>query len=1034
MRKNTLLRAGTTCALLALVIPRLHAAPAEIVLSAVDASHLHGHWTRVADSDTADGVRLATPDEGWANTAGAVGSPANYVEYTFAAAADTPYRVWVRLRADGDSKYNDSVFLQFSDAIDGTGAPLYRIGTTDALLVNLLSCTGCGSGWGWKDGAYWLSQPSTIRFATSGPQTLRLQTREDGVQVDEIVLSPGAFLTTAPGAASGDQTPVAHPPRILSTPSGGTPWPVPGLIEAEDFDEGPNGVAYYDATPANEGATGRDTGVDLEPASDGTLDVGWIRPGEWLAYTVDVAATGWYDLEAIVSSPGRGGDFHVDADGVNLTGLLTIPDTGGWQNWTSVYRQVHLEAGRQTLRVVFDRFGDREVGNLSALRITRHVPTPYGGVAAPVPGDVRPEAFDLGPEGVSYHDTTAGNSGGQFRQTRVDIQNSRPYGLDIGWIADGEWLEYSVDAATAGEYVVEFAVASPVADGRLHLEANGVASAVTAVPQTGDWFAWTTITVPVTLSEGVQIVRVAVDVGGFNIGAMRFSAPAPAAVEPPPVAPEAQLPEADPPVQGAPAPATAYVPAGADLQAAIDAAAPGDTLLLEAGATFVGNFVLPVKAGEAYVTIRSAAPDALLPGAGTRITPAAVPLLAKLRSPNSSPALATAPRAHHYRLLFLELQANAAGAGTILALGSGGADQDTLDVVPHDLVVDRVYIHGDPVTGQKRGIGLNSASTTVLNSHVSEIKAVGQDSQAIGGWNGPGPYLISNNYLEAAGENVMFGGADPAIPQLVPSDITFTRNHLAKPLAWRSEAWSVKNLFELKSAQRVVVDGNLLENHWQAAQAGYAVLLKSVNQGGTAPWSVVRDVTFTNNVVRHVSSAINILGRDPAYPAIEASNIIVRNNLFEDVSGARYGGVGRFLLINGGRDITVDHNTVLNDGSTTIFADANPVTGFTLTNNVMPDNAYGIKGSGTAVGTGTITAYFPNGLVVGNLFAGARASAYPTGNDFPASLDAVGFVAPASGDYGLAPASLYAGAADDGGNPGCDIGALRAALGALWPW
>lgn len=103
-------------------------------------------------------------------------------------------------------------------------------------------------------------------------------------------------------------------------------------------------------------------------------------------------------------------------------------------------------------------------------------------------------------------------------------------------------------------------------------------------------------------------------------------------------------------------------------------------------------------------------------------------------------------------------------------------------MVPHNLVVDRVYIHGDVTVGQKRGIGLNSASTSIVNSYIAEIKAEGQDSQAICGWNGPGPYLISNNYLEAAGENVMFGGADPAIVDLVPSDITFTRNHLFKPL------------------------------------------------------------------------------------------------------------------------------------------------------------------------------------------------------------------------------------------------------------
>src|SRR5262249_45679041 len=147
-----------------------------------------------------------------------------------------------------------------------------------------------------------------------------------------------------------------------------------------------------------------------------------------------------------------------------------------------------------------------------------------------------------------------------------------------------------------------------------------------------------------------------------------------------------------------------------------------------------------------------------------------------------------------------------------------------------DLVVDRVYVHGDPAYGQKRGIGLNSASTSILNSYIAEIKAVGQDSQAICGWNGPGPYIVTNNYLEAAGENVLIGGADPFIPNLVPSDITFTKNYFTKQLAWRTQSWQVKNLLELKNAQRVAIDGNVLEYNWQAAQNGYAIAFTPRNQ------------------------------------------------------------------------------------------------------------------------------------------------------------------------------------------------------------
>ena len=231
--------------------------------------------------------------------------------------------------------------------------------------------------------------------------------------------------------------------------------------------------------------------------------------------------------------------------------------------------------------------------------------------------------------------------------------------------------------------------------------------------------------------------------------------------------------------------ATVYLPAGSDLQKALNGAQPGDTLLLEADAEFVGNFVLPVKAGEGWITIRTSTPDTELPPEGVRIQPGHAPLLARLRSPNSKPALRTAPRAHHWIVKYLDLPATRGGAGEIVRIGDGSSAQNTFDLVPHHIVLDHVYIHGDPLAGQKRGVALNAAHVAVTNSFISECKAIGQDTQAIGGWNGPGPYLIENNYLEGAGENVMFGGADPAIPGLVADGITFRRNLVSRPMSWR---------------------------------------------------------------------------------------------------------------------------------------------------------------------------------------------------------------------------------------------------------
>jgi hypothetical protein len=471
---------------------------------------------------------------------------------------------------------------------------------------------------------------------------------------------------------------------------------------------------------------------------------------------------------------------------------------------------------------------------------------------------------------------------------------------------------------------------------------------------------------------------------------------------------------------------TITVNAGDDLQRAINNAHAGDTLLLQAGATFSGNFVLPAKSGTAFITIRSSAPDGALPDGSTRIDPSFAANLPKLRSPNTSAALATAPGAHHYSLQCLEFLANVLGQGDVLMLGDGSSAQHTLAVVPHDLVVDRIYLHGDPTVGQKRGVSLNSKSTTIMNSYIAGIKSDGQDSQAIAGWNGPGPYTITNNYLEAASENFLLGGADPSIPGLVPSDITFTHNYLTKQLAWQSQPnWNVKNLLEIKNAQRVTIDRNVFERNWVAAQSGYAVLFTPRNQGGTAPWTVVQQIQFTNNLVRHVSSAINILGTDNEHPSLMTNNIAVLNNLFDDVSGSKYGGDGRFVLVTrGGANLTFDHNTVIQDGWTALYADTTAVTGMTFTNNIIPDYSWAIMGGNTAPGNPTIQRYFPGSQFADNIIAGANPAVYPAGNYYPASLSAVGFVDMPGHNYTLSTGSQYAQGATDGTAVGCDVSQL----------
>jgi hypothetical protein len=217
---------------------------------------------------------------------------------------------------------------------------------------------------------------------------------------------------------------------------------------------------------------------------------------------------------------------------------------------------------------------------------------------------------------------------------------------------------------------------------------------------------------------------------------------------------------------------TTVVPSGGKLQAVIDAASPGDTILLEAGATFVGPITLKVKPGNGCITIRTSAPDSALPSSGERISPAYTNVMAKIVSPGlNQHAIKTEYGAHHYRLLGLEVtkQNNDAFVSQLIELGDGLMTE--LSQVPHHIELDRMYVHGLPTSALKFCILLNSASSTVKNSYIADCKERGFDSQAIGGWTGPGPFRIINNYLEGAGENVMFGGADPRIPDLVPSDI-----------------------------------------------------------------------------------------------------------------------------------------------------------------------------------------------------------------------------------------------------------------------
>lgn len=454
---------------------------------------------------------------------------------------------------------------------------------------------------------------------------------------------------------------------------------------------------------------------------------------------------------------------------------------------------------------------------------------------------------------------------------------------------------------------------------------------------------------------------------------------------------------------------------GGDFQAALEAARPGDTIELKAGASFRGPFNLPFKEapgfGSPWITVRSDAWEKL-PPAGVRIDPSFAAFLPKLVA-SKGPALVAAPASHHYRFVGVEIhpeanvertlsgvlqalpamvsgqvrsEANGLFLTNLVDLGSGASD---IDQVPHHLIFDRCYLHGDPTLGTRRGIAMNSSETAVINSHLEGFKETGADSQALAGWNGPGPFKIVNNYLEGAGENVMFGGAVASIAGLVPSDIEIRQNHFYKPLSWKvghenyaGTRWSVKNLFELKNARRVLVDGNVFEHNWPQGQNGFAVLLTVRNESGAMPWAVVEDVTFTNNLLRGIGSGINVLGHDDnRHVSQQTRRIYIGNNLFVDVGGS-WGG-GHFLqLLDGVGEMTVEHNTVQNTDAI-IRAEGRAHENFRFTANTVMHNAYGVIGTGTRTGFGTLVRYFPGASFKNNVLVGGSPRDYPDGNFFP---------------------------------------------------
>ena len=304
-----------------------------------------------------------------------------------------------------------------------------------------------------------------------------------------------------------------------------------------------------------------------------------------------------------------------------------------------------------------------------------------------------------------------------------------------------------------------------------------------------------------------------------------------------------------------------------------------------------------------------------------------------------------------------------------LYITNGAIDRDTVVIGSQDATdvttqPDRVTLDSVAIVagenGGHRGIAAHGSHITVIRSHIANWWEDKRDSQAFWANNGPGPYLIEDCYLEASGENILFGGANIAIDGLVPEDITIRNNDIVKPLAWKgSNPGDVKNSIEFKNGRHALIEGNRIDGNWKDGQAGHTIVLTPRNQSGKNPWVQVDDITIRGNVLRNLleptSYAINILGHDNMAPSQQMRRVVIEGNYFPDATNLVMvqRGVSEALIIRRNTAPAIV-------GKVIYFAGNNPdgtpmvVTPTTLEANVFRQGYYGIFASG-APGTGVKT-------------------------------------------------------------------------------
>lgn len=458
------------------------------------------------------------------------------------------------------------------------------------------------------------------------------------------------------------------------------------------------------------------------------------------------------------------------------------------------------------------------------------------------------------------------------------------------------------------------------------------------------------------------------------------------------------------------------VPAGGDLQAAVNKAKSGDTIELQAGATYYGEIKLPAKPLSDFITIQSSAAGQL--PENQRIKPAQSNLLAKIVSKGKgAPAVSTENAAHHYRFVGIEFAPS--NTDYVYNLVIFGEPQKLADVA-HDLEIDRCYFHPFRSAVTRRGLALNSQTTTIKNSYFEGFGFPQQETQGILGWTGTKDVKIINNYIEGGAENIMFGGADPISADLIPADIEVRGNHLNKPVEWKNKA-TIKCLFELKNAKRVQFVGNYLENNWE----GSAFRITIRNQDGKAPFSTIEDVLIKDNIIDGAGEGVNILGKDNNFPSQTLKRLNIVNNLFLNIGGENFAGNGYFVQISDGEDILIANNTVFNAGNIASFYGEVP-RNILFRDNILGHGYYGIHGFDNVRSTAG-QRVFQNNIIVNNQKVGESDTSYPPGNFYLQDYKFVGFANIAQKDFRLGAISRYKGKGKDRIDLGSNLSSESAA-------